>query len=377
MAYKILVPWPGLKSAPPAVEAQNVNYWTAGKVPILGIMVSWWSKGYAHWRMNGFSVTGVSLHNTVLSLLVFTTSLGGREARNSVPTWQMRTLNLDRPARGPTPDTEPRGPGAWLWRPLAGCLCLWLLQRVRSVCFSSVPVCLGKGQLQSGWNPGALEASTLVTFHESLWVTFGIFQARRSWRLKKKKPNVLQVLKPTASTNSAGPGFSSEEYGCRGRAPGRDERGNEPSCANNSPKFHKNINPVHLGSKQFSNNARHAAFWLAASIFYPWHWTFSFIPQAPDPSSDTPKEPRQWLWIDQLNMGMDLVSWSPHNSVLQIRKLRFKRVKCFDQGDTVNKGKDWRVEAFPLGGVNAAKAFRSNRPGFIVPICQLPAVWFV
>ena len=148
-------------------------------------------------------------------------------------------------------------------------------------------------------------------------------------------------------------------------------------CANNSPKFHKNINPVHLGSKQFSNNAQHADFWLAASIFYPWHWTFSFIPQAPDPSSDTPKEPRQWLWIDQPNMGLDLVSSSPHNSVLQIRKLRFRRVKCFDQGDTVNKGKDWRVEAFPLGGVNAAKAFRSNRPGFIVPICQLPAVWFV
>ena len=229
MAYEILVPRPGLKSAPPAVEAQNVNHWTAGKVPILGIMVSWWSKGYAHWRMNGFSVTGVSLHNTVLSLLVFTTSLGGREARNSVPTWQMRTLNLDRPARGPTPDTEPREPGAWLWRPLAGCLCLRLPQRARSVYFSSGPVCLGKRQLQSGWNPGALEASTLVTFRGSLWVTFGIFQARRSWRLKKKKPNVLQVLKPTASTNSAGPGFSSEEYGCRGRAPGRDKRGNEPS----------------------------------------------------------------------------------------------------------------------------------------------------
>ena len=116
VAYEILVPLPGLKSAPPAVEAQSVNHWTAGKVPTLGITVSWWSRGYAYWRMNGFSVTGMSLHNTVLSLLVFTISLGGREARNSVPTWQVRTLNLDGPAWGPTTDTESTRSGPWLWR---------------------------------------------------------------------------------------------------------------------------------------------------------------------------------------------------------------------------------------------------------------------
>ena len=33
VAYRILVPQPGIKPVPPAVERQSLNYWTAREVP--------------------------------------------------------------------------------------------------------------------------------------------------------------------------------------------------------------------------------------------------------------------------------------------------------------------------------------------------------
>ena len=30
----ILVPWPGIEPAPPALEARSRNHWTAGEVPV-------------------------------------------------------------------------------------------------------------------------------------------------------------------------------------------------------------------------------------------------------------------------------------------------------------------------------------------------------
>ena len=33
MAYRILVPWPGMEPTPPAVEAWSLNHWTAREVP--------------------------------------------------------------------------------------------------------------------------------------------------------------------------------------------------------------------------------------------------------------------------------------------------------------------------------------------------------
>ena len=39
MACGILVPWPGIKPQPPAVEVQSPNHWTAREVPRAGL---WW-----------------------------------------------------------------------------------------------------------------------------------------------------------------------------------------------------------------------------------------------------------------------------------------------------------------------------------------------
>ena len=43
-ACRILVPRPGIKPGPPAVEAQSLNHWTAREVPIVGILtgVRWY-----------------------------------------------------------------------------------------------------------------------------------------------------------------------------------------------------------------------------------------------------------------------------------------------------------------------------------------------
>ena len=38
MACGILVPWPGIKPVPPAMEAQSLNHWTDREVPL---MQSW------------------------------------------------------------------------------------------------------------------------------------------------------------------------------------------------------------------------------------------------------------------------------------------------------------------------------------------------
>lgn len=40
------------------------------------------------------------------------------------------------------------------------------------------------------------------------------------------------------------------------------------SDSNKSPKVQKRICPVHLGSKPFSNNPQHAAFWSAVSVSF-------------------------------------------------------------------------------------------------------------
>ena len=39
MAYGILVPWSGIKPVPPAVEAWNLNHWTAKEVPLLAFLI--------------------------------------------------------------------------------------------------------------------------------------------------------------------------------------------------------------------------------------------------------------------------------------------------------------------------------------------------
>ena len=33
MAYRILIPQPGIEPAPPALEARSLNHWTAREVP--------------------------------------------------------------------------------------------------------------------------------------------------------------------------------------------------------------------------------------------------------------------------------------------------------------------------------------------------------
>ena len=33
MVYRLLVPWPGIKPMPPALEAWSLNHWTLKKVP--------------------------------------------------------------------------------------------------------------------------------------------------------------------------------------------------------------------------------------------------------------------------------------------------------------------------------------------------------
>ena len=38
VAYGILVPWPGIKPVPPAVEAQSLNHWIAREVPLRALM---------------------------------------------------------------------------------------------------------------------------------------------------------------------------------------------------------------------------------------------------------------------------------------------------------------------------------------------------
>ena len=45
MAYGILVPWSGIEPMPPAVEAWNLNHWTAKEVPLLAFLIHWAAKG--------------------------------------------------------------------------------------------------------------------------------------------------------------------------------------------------------------------------------------------------------------------------------------------------------------------------------------------
>ena len=40
MACGILVPWPGIKPVPPAMEAQSLNHWTTREVPNLSVLIS-------------------------------------------------------------------------------------------------------------------------------------------------------------------------------------------------------------------------------------------------------------------------------------------------------------------------------------------------
>ena len=40
MAYRILVPRPGIEPAPPAVEARSLNHWTAREVPNLNYFLT-------------------------------------------------------------------------------------------------------------------------------------------------------------------------------------------------------------------------------------------------------------------------------------------------------------------------------------------------
>ena len=42
-ACRILVPWPGMEPTPPAVEAWNLNHWTAREVPTVGFWTSFFS----------------------------------------------------------------------------------------------------------------------------------------------------------------------------------------------------------------------------------------------------------------------------------------------------------------------------------------------
>ena len=39
-ACGILVPWPGIKPVPPALEAQSLNHWTAREVPLSNIFIA-------------------------------------------------------------------------------------------------------------------------------------------------------------------------------------------------------------------------------------------------------------------------------------------------------------------------------------------------
>ena len=41
-ACRILVPWPGLKPSPPAVEARRLNHWTAREVPVSPFFITCW-----------------------------------------------------------------------------------------------------------------------------------------------------------------------------------------------------------------------------------------------------------------------------------------------------------------------------------------------
>ena len=39
MAYGILVPQPGIKPMPPALEAHSLNYWTTRKSPQISVLL--------------------------------------------------------------------------------------------------------------------------------------------------------------------------------------------------------------------------------------------------------------------------------------------------------------------------------------------------
>ena len=64
LACRILVPQPGTKSAPPAVEVWSLNHWTAREVPTVGL--KWFLHGWITdltegWKWNG----DCSLYNNI------------------------------------------------------------------------------------------------------------------------------------------------------------------------------------------------------------------------------------------------------------------------------------------------------------------------
>lgn len=153
--------------------------------------------------MNGFYLTGVSLHNSVLSHFILTAAWQGKESRSPISTLQMRTLFLEELSQGPTPDTELRSKwGLGIESPSLGALSLSChsRERVQAVC------------------SGRLAATELVGSRVFRGINFGHFPWNSLSHLRdfpsytileglKEKSNVLQVLIPAACTCSAGPGL--------------------------------------------------------------------------------------------------------------------------------------------------------------------------
>lgn len=68
MACGILVPWPGIEPASPAVEAQTLNHWTTSKVPSFFILFDF-SSIYHTPSFSELS-SSVSVPNTLLNILL-------------------------------------------------------------------------------------------------------------------------------------------------------------------------------------------------------------------------------------------------------------------------------------------------------------------
>ena len=68
MACGILVPWPGIEPASPAVEAQTLNHWTTSKVPSVFILFDF-SSIYHTPSFSGLS-SSVSVPHTLLNILL-------------------------------------------------------------------------------------------------------------------------------------------------------------------------------------------------------------------------------------------------------------------------------------------------------------------
>lgn len=114
--------------------------------------------------MNGFYLTGVSLHNSVLSHFILPAAWRGKESRSPISSLQMRTLFLEELSQGPTPDTELRSKRGLSvesppWEPFAS---------AATAVRGSKQFALGDWRPQSWSDPGSLEAFTLVTFPEIL-----------------------------------------------------------------------------------------------------------------------------------------------------------------------------------------------------------------